>query len=46
MPTDAEMRARREAIKPFFNDPARVDDMSDAQVTAIWIKYKNEGKLK
>lgn len=46
MPTEAEMQARREAIKVLFRDPAKVNDMPDHQVTAIWIRAKNEGKIK
>lgn len=42
----AEMTKRREAIKVFFRDPSKVDDMSDEQVTAIYLRYKAQGKLR
>ena len=42
----AEEARRREAIKPFFRDPKRVDKMSAAQVTAIYLRYVAQGKIR
>lgn len=38
----------RESVKKIFKGPKgarRVDQMSDSQVTAIYMRLKNEGKL-
>lgn len=35
----------REQLKKVFKDPMRVDKMSDAQVIAIYAKFKAQGKL-
>lgn len=43
----AEMMIRREAIKKIGGQKwaERVDKMSDAQVTAIYLRLQREGKL-
>jgi len=41
----ATVDQQREAVKKIFKDPRRVDKMSSEQVTAIYLKLKNEGKL-
>jgi hypothetical protein len=35
----------REAIKVIFKDPSKVNDMSDAQVIAIYKRLLSQGKL-
>lgn len=41
----ATVEQQREAIKKIFKDSRRVDRMSSEQVTAIYLRLKNEGKL-
>lgn len=45
MDEQTEMQRKREAVKLFFYDPVKVDDMPDKQVIAIYLKYKREGKV-
>jgi len=49
MSTTQELEAKRAAIKKVYNSSAswaeKVSKMSDAQVTAIYLRFKAQGKL-
>lgn len=45
MNKDQEEQQIREAVKRVFYDPAKVDEMSTKQVTAIYLRLKAQGKV-
>lgn len=40
-----DINQKRETVKKHFRDPSKVDEMSDAQVTAIYLRLEREKKL-